>query len=162
MAGKALCEWIYGVVDFWSIFEDSEHKHSELKQAEDDLAKTQIKMKETHAEIESLSKKLAQLDEENKLARQKKHEAEIELSLFEKRLANAAAITPYLMNEESACLDQMVRLKDTAGKVTGNCILTSLLMYYLCPMDYKLRMEVLARARTIIQYENVLSEEDPY
>lgn len=46
--------------------------------------------------------------------------------------------------------------------MTGNCILTSLLVHYLCPMDYKMRMEVLNRAKTIIQYENVLSEDDPY
>jgi len=45
-----------------------------------------------------------------------------------------------------------VKLKDSASKVTGNCILTSLMVYYLCPMDYKLRMEVLRRAKTVIQY----------
>ena len=72
VAGKAICEWVWVVVEFWEIYENTEHKRLSLKQAKEENAKTLAKIKETKEELETLTKRLAVLDEENMLARVKK------------------------------------------------------------------------------------------
>lgn len=62
VTGKSLCEWIYTITDFWDIHENSEHKKAECNHAKEENEKTILKLKEKRAEIQVLSKRMAELE----------------------------------------------------------------------------------------------------
>lgn len=44
ISGRFLCEWIFTIIEFWEIYEDSEHKRLELKHAHEENVKTVAKV----------------------------------------------------------------------------------------------------------------------